>query len=296
TATAGSDYAAAIGTVTFPAGVTTQTITIAVNGDTTYEYDETFFVNLASVSGATIADAQGLGTIRNDAADVAPTLDIISPAPVAEGTGGSTFIHLEVTLSAASGRPVTLKYATAGGTATSGVDFAPASGTLVFAPGQTSQFIPVSIVTDALNELDETFQVKLSKVVGAQSGLLAATGTITNDDALPSLSIANASIFEGDSGFRKMVFTVTLSAASGQTVLVNYATAPNTALTPADFITKTGTLTFAPGVTTQTLFILIRGDNTVEGDETFTVDLSVPTNATIAPGFGTGIGTIQDDD
>jgi hypothetical protein len=166
---------------------------------------------------------------------------------------------------------------------------------VVFAPGETSRFIAVSIVTDALNELNETFQVKLSKVTGATLGLGTGTGTITNDDALPTLSINDpAAILEGNSGFRKLFFTVTLSAASGQTVLVNYATAPNTATTPSDFVTKIGTLTFAPGDTVKTFFVLVAGDTTVEGPETFFVDLSAPTNATIAD--SQGVGTILNDD
>lgn len=66
TATAGSDYTAASGTLTIPEGSTTATLTVQVNGDTDSEPDETFFVNLSDATGASIGDAQGLGTILND--------------------------------------------------------------------------------------------------------------------------------------------------------------------------------------------------------------------------------------
>ncbi|MCY2930919.1 MAG: hypothetical protein NTV86_15805, partial [Planctomycetota bacterium] len=298
TALAGSDYVAQSGTLTFVAGVVTQTVTIVVNGDITYEFDQTFFVNLSGPSNTTIADATGMGTIVND--DSAPTLTIDSPS-ILEGTGGGTFLDFTAALSVASERPVTALYATVMGAAspifhpaTLGGDFLPASGSLVFAPGETTKTIPVSIVADALNEFDEKFLLKLSRVTGATVGVGTGVATILDDDALPALSISDATVVEGNSGFRKMIFTVTLLPVSGRTVEVNYATSPNSASTPGDFITKTGTLSFAAGETTKTLFVLVRGDTPFEGNETFFVDLSAPTFATIADGHG--VGTIVDDD
>jgi hypothetical protein len=76
-ATAGIDYAATSGSLTFAVGQTTQTIPVTVHGDTVYEGDETFLVNLSGASGAVIADGQGVGTIRND--DVAGTISVIAP-------------------------------------------------------------------------------------------------------------------------------------------------------------------------------------------------------------------------
>jgi len=111
---------------------------------------------------------------------------------------------------------------------------------------------------------------------------------------LPTLSINSVSLPEGNSGTTAFVFTVTLSAASASTVTVNYATADGTATAPGDYAATSGTLTFAPGVTTQTVTVNVVGDTTPEGNETFTVTLSAPTNATIAS--GTGTGTILDDD
>ncbi len=109
-----------------------------------------------------------------------------------------------------------------------------------------------------------------------------------------SLKINNVAKPEGNSGTSTMTFNVTLSAASQQTVTVNYKTKNNTAVAPSDFVAKTGTLTFAPGVKKQTIAIIINGDTQVESDEKFKVILSNAVNARIAD--STGVGTIQNDD
>src|SRR5690606_18410754 len=89
-------------------------------------------------------------------------------------------------------------------------------------------------------------------------------------------------------------FTVTLSAASGQTVSVNYASNNGTATAGSDYTAVSGILTFAPGQTTQTITVPITNDMLAEPSETFNVVLSTPSNATIA--VSTGVGTILDND
>jgi hypothetical protein len=111
---------------------------------------------------------------------------------------------------------------------------------------------------------------------------------------VPALSIADASVVEGNTGTTSAAFVVTLSAGSSQTVTVSYATANGTATAPSDFTAATGTLSFAPGVTSQTINVTVTGDTTVEPDETFTVTLSAPTGATIARAVAAG--TITNDD
>jgi CSLREA domain-containing protein len=128
------------------------------------------------------------------------------------------------------------------------------------------------------------------------------TGTITvagqtvtvTQAALPNLSINNVSLVEGNSGTNSFVFTVTLSAASAQTVTVNYATVNGTATPPTDYQGISGSLSFAPGETSKTITVLVNGDTTVEPNETFTVNLSNATNANLANAQGTG--TIRNDD
>ncbi|HEY3052144.1 MAG TPA: Calx-beta domain-containing protein [Thermoanaerobaculia bacterium] len=97
----------------------------------------------------------------------------------------------------------------------------------------------------------------------------------------PIISINDVSIIEGDSGTQTATFVVSLSALSKLPVTVNYATADGTAVAPGDYLPSTGVVTFAPGTTSQTIPISIVGDLLNEDDETFTVNLTLPTNATI---------------
>jgi Calx-beta domain-containing protein len=180
TAVAGSDYVATSGTLTFAPGTTTQNITVLVNGDVVAEPNETFFVNLSSPVNATIADAQGVGTILNDDA---PAITIADRA-MAEGTGGTTPMPFTVTLSVPTTSTVAVAYATAPGTATGGgVDYFDASGTVTFNPGVTSQTITVTLNADALPEPNETFFVNLSSPTNATIARAQAVGTIIDDDS-----------------------------------------------------------------------------------------------------------------
>src|SRR5690606_23063191 len=118
-------------------------------GDTLDEDNETFFVNLTNATNVTIVDGQGVGTITDN--DATPSL-AINNASVTEGNSGSTNATFTVTLSAASGRVVTVNYTTANGTATAGQDYTAVSGTLTFNPGTTSQTIVVPVLGDTLDE------------------------------------------------------------------------------------------------------------------------------------------------
>ena len=126
---------------------------------------------------------------------------------------------------------------------------------------------------------------------GVSSGALAG-GQVVRPQ--PSLSINSTSITEGDSGTRLMNFTVTLSAASNLSVTVNFATANGNASAGSDYVAANGTLTFNPGDTTKTISVTINGDVNFEADENFNVNLTIPTNASVSG--GTGTGTILNDD
>ena len=291
TATAGVDYVADTRNLVFTPGVTSRTVEITLNGDLLNEADETFFVNLSSPTNVTIADGQGVGTISND--DPVPSL-AISDAALTEGNAGSTVLTFTVTLSPAGGQAATVSYATANGTATAGSDYTAATGTLSFAAGETSKSVAVTVAGDALNEANETFTLTLSAPTNATISDAQGVGTITNDDPVPSLSVNDASATEGNSGTSSLSFTVTLSAASGQTVTVAYATANGTATSGSDYTAASGTLTFAAGETSKSVAVTVAGDALNEANETFTLSLSTPTNATI--GDATGTGTISNDD
>ena len=302
-ATAGSDFTVGSGTLTFAPGVTSQTVNVAVAGDTTVESDETFTVTLSSPSGATLGTATAIGTIKNDdTATSEPTLSIAN-ATVTEGNLGQKTLAFTVSLSSAPASQVMVAYQTAAGTATSGQDFLPAADLLTFAPGVISQTVNISVIGDTAVESDETFTVTLSGPVGATLGTASATGTITNDDGaktVPTITIDDiSSVPEGNSGYSTANFTVTLSAASTTPVTVQYVTGtssvyPSTAGVDYVAITTPKTLTFNPGETKKLASVSVIGDTTVESNERFTVTLSNPSGATIAR--GTANATITDDD
>ena len=291
TATAGSDYVAANGTLSFTPGQTSKSAVVTINGDLATEPDETLFVNLSNPTNATLADAQGQGTITND--DATPSL-AVNDAAIAEGNSGTKTLNLTVSLSNPSSQAITVAYATANGTASAGSDYVAANGTLSFAAGETSKTVAVTINGDVLNEANETFAVNLSAPTNATIGDGQGTGTITNDDDRPSLSVNDVSGAEGNSGTSTLSFTVSLSAASGQTVTVAYATANGTANAGSDYVAASGTLSFAAGETSKTVAVAINGDLTSEANETFTLNLSSPVNAILAD--GQGLGTITNDD
>ncbi len=210
-----------------------------------------------------------------------------------EGNTGDTPFVFTVTLSGASSSTVAIGYATADGTASSASDYAATSGTLTFAPGQTSATVTVAVHGDTTPENDETFTVNLSSPAGATIADGQGLGTIQNDD-LPTLSVSDVSHLEGNTGKTPFLFTISLSAAAPFAVSVGYRTRNGTATAPSDYRAVDGTATFAPGQTTRTVTVSVIGDKTLEPDETFSLGLSAPSHATIADGVG--IGTIENDD
>jgi hypothetical protein len=109
-----------------------------------------------------------------------------------------------------------------------------------------------------------------------------------------TLAIADVALVEGNHGTVNAAFTVTLSEPAAGTVTVNYGTADGTAQASRDYEAAAGTLTFAPGETSKTITIAVKGDTNVEANETFVLNLSGAVNAVI--GDGQGLGTILNDD
>jgi len=292
TATAGSDYVARSGSVSFPAGSTSQTVAITVNGDTVPEPDETLLLNLTSPVNATLAEPQAVGTLLDD------DCLRVSDATALEGDDGAAAMVFVVSLAVPLPYEVRLDYATANGTAYAGSDYAAASGTLRFAPGQTSQQIAVMLLGNRADEADETLYVILSNAVGTILADSQAMGTIVDDDALPSLSITDVVVIENNAGASSATFTVALSCASGRSVTVDYATSSEGQEHPAtvgtDYTSKSGTLTFSPGTLSQRITVAIQGDLEIEADETFCVTLSGAASALVAKGQGQA--TILNDD
>ena len=182
TASAGSDYVAQDDTLIGLGNRTTATIYVKVKGDTVEEADETFTVTLSNPTNATLSASAktATGTIRND-----DTTLSLAATSVVEGNSGTTTASFPVRLSRASAKTVTVRYATADGTATAPGDYTATSGTLTFAAGDTSKTIAVSVQGDSVVEPDETFTLTLSNAANARLSTATATGTITNDDEAP---------------------------------------------------------------------------------------------------------------
>jgi hypothetical protein len=288
TATAGSDYQAASGTLTFAPGETVKTISVAVLGDTQVEPDEFFRVFLSFPSGANIAYGEGGVTILND--DVAPPPEIrISDVSVTEGNGGTRNAVFTISLSTPPSQSVTVTYATADGSATAGSDYQARSGTLTIPAGQTTGTITVPIIGDRLPEPNEAFAVNLSSPTNATIADGQGVATILDDE--PRISISDVTKAEGKKGQTTLfTFTVTLSAPYDQAVTMSFRTVNGTATTgDGDYVAKTGTLTFAPGETTKTITIEVKGDSKKEADETFYLDLfGNSSNSLFTKSRGTG--------
>ena len=261
-------------------------------GDTLDEVNEQFRVNLSNPDFAEIADATAIGTITDN--DPPPSISVADAATQSEGDAVSAF---QMTLSAPSGKSITVSYATANGSAQAPGDYTAKSGTVTFNPGQTTKTISVASVEDSLDETDETFTFAISDPAPADPVTIAdssGSATITDDDLPPSVAVADPTTApEGDAS----QFAVTLSGPSGKSITVSYATSNATAKAPGDYTQQTGTLTFDPGQTTKTVNVATVEDALDERDERFRLTISDPAPAdpvTIAD--SNALATIADDD
>lgn len=290
TAAAGSDYSSASGTLSFSSGQTSKTIAVPITDDALAEDAENFTFDLSNASVA-VTDGQGLATITDNDPD--PDASVGSVA-VGEGGSGGAVASFPVTLTAPAGREIDVDYATSDVTAIAGADYTAATGTLVIPAGTTSLTIDVPVLGDAVYEGDETFSISLSAPVNANLLASSATGTIIDDDPLPSVSVGDAMVTEGNTGTVAASFPVTLTGASAFTTSIDWSTADATAIAGSDYQAGSGTVSFAPGETAATISVSVLGDVVHEGDETFQVQFGTPTGLTVAD--GTGVGTIHDDD
>ena len=300
------DYQTTAGRVSFAPGVTTQTLTVSVPGDALDEFDEHFAVVLAHPLNANISKGQGLGTILDN--DPPPTVSI-NAVTLSEGNAGTRAATFNVALSAPSGKPITLSFATADGSARASTDYQAISGTLTFSPGQTTKTINVLINGDTFDEPDETFFVILSAPANVIIATAQGMGTILNDDA-PTLQFSAPSYQFGEGGARALL-TVTRAGDTSGIITVEYQTADTDNFTVGcsdtvnnhggayarcDFATVLGTLTFAANdVQPKSIIVPLIDDAYVEGAETFQVRLSNPVGAALGA-VATAIVTIQDND
>jgi sugar lactone lactonase YvrE len=208
----------------------------------------------------------------------------------------SSSVTINVTRTGDVSGPTTVSYATSDGTAVAGADYTAVSGTLTFAAGETAKSFNITLRPDNIYEGTETFTVALSAPTGGAvlAGASSTLVTVSDDESRPYVSISDVRINEGQTGTTEAQFLVSLTNASTETVTVNYATGDGTASAASDFVAASGTLTFAPLVTSQLVKVKINGDYAVEPDETFIVTLSGQVNASL--GRSQALGTIANDD
>ena len=191
---------------------------------------------------------------------------------------------------------VSVDYSIANGIATAGIDYNSTNGQLTFSESETQKTITVEVIGDTTIEKDETFFVNLSNASNTDITKSQGIGIIKNDDIL--ISISDVTLTEGNGGLftpnQKAVFTVSLSGASTEMVIVDFETQSNIASADTDYKPTKGKLIFKPGEKEKTITVEVKGDKTIENDETFFVKLSNASNAIIVD--EQGVGTILNDD
>ncbi|MGI9596845.1 MAG: Calx-beta domain-containing protein, partial [Acidimicrobiales bacterium] len=291
-ATAGTDYEALVDqVVTIPAGSTSVTQSIKVFGDFAVEGDEDFTVALSNQSAnATLGDAGATVTIVDN--DVIPDISITG-VTVTEGDTGFQFAMLSLSLSQAATTQVDVELDSSDGTATAPSDYEAIVDQVVsFTPGATTATAFVKVFGDLAPEPTEDLTVALSNPVNGVIVGGPATVTINDQDSTPQISIADASITEGDGSapndFVTLDLTLTTDIVPQQTVTVELTTADGSATAGADYEALNGALaTFTAGNDTTNVSVDIYGDSDFEGNETFTVSLANPVNGAILDGSAT---------
>ena len=275
-------FGATNGNVSPPTGTVT-------NGQAT-----TTFTSNSLMGGTASATVDGQ-TVSTNINIVLPSFSIDDVTHM-EGDSGTTMYTFTVTKTGATSFGSSVDFTTVDGTATvADNDYTANSGTLTFGAADTMMQLTVLVNGDTTFEPDEAFTVHLSNAMSATITDADGTGTIQNDDPQPvGMSINDVFVSEPTAGTSTAVFTVTLAAPAASTVTVDYATADGTATAPADYVAIPPTqLMFTPGQTSNTISVTVNADAITEGNETFFVNLSNPSNnATITDGQGQG--TITD--
>lgn len=272
-----SDFTAASGTVTIPAGSTAASIMVEVNGDSLVEPDETFAVTLSnpSLPDVVLSDATAVGTIQND--DF-PTVSV-ADATVLENLG---FVVLSLTLSEVSAVDVYVNLTGIPGSASASLDYYDPFGPPVRIPaGSSGTTTLISIRDDPFFEGAETFGVQLTTPVNASLGRSLATVTILDND-VPSLRLMQmAYVVEGDTGSQTVPVTFSLSERAFVTCSANWQVAdPATGIAAAS-----GTVTFLPGEDTVVVNLTLSGNLTPQNSRVAKLSISQPLNLTSPPEF-----------
>ena len=275
TASVGVDYTLTNGTLSFAAGETNKTITVAVADDDLQEADETFRVVLSAPTDATIVLGTNTVSITDDDGSVVTlTTNAVTLAET------NTSVTLTVIRSGATNTAVAVDFTTTNVTASSGSDYTATNGTLSFAPGVTTNTVTITLADDLTYEGDETFRFVLSGLTNATLATGTNTLTITdNDIAYLGFTAATSSASELDSS---VIVTVERTGSTNTTVSVAYHTTNVTATAGDDYTATNGVLVFAPGETNKSITVEVLFDADIESAETFRLRLVSFTNAASA--------------
>ena len=229
----------------------------------------------------------------SDEATVTPRSAAVSFGAESYSVDEGGTVEVTVQLDAAPGREVVVPVSAAGAGGATGADWSGVPGNVTFGATDTAQTFTLAATDDTDVETGESVSLSFGTLpAGVTAGTTSeASVTIVDNDASPTLSVADAEATEGND----VTFTVTLAPAAAENVTVNWATTDDSATSPADFTAASDTLTFMPGETTATVAVATIEDTLDEPDEeTFTLTLSSPSNATL--GEATATGTITDND
>jgi subtilase family serine protease len=254
---ANGDYVAASGTITFPVGVTSETITVDAIGNTNIENDVSFSLNLVVPPNFIVAPggtAVGSGLIQNNNFPVAT---IAAPAPQTRSATTVSTFPFTISLSAPAPFAVMVDYTTVDNSALAGTDYTAVNGTLTFPAGTTSEIVDVTALPGSNAQENKQFGVQLSQstpitaTIGTPS---EAFGTILTNDP-PVVSVNDGSVTESLSGTTYLPFTVDIAPALTGPVTVDYATSNGTAIAGVDYVAESGTLSFTTGRVENTVYV-----------------------------------------
>lgn len=295
-ATAGQDYVARSGTLTFAPGQEVAQVAVAIRGDRALEADEIFHLAVRPV-GAGPPAALGTATILDDDAGTAPVVSVEGGLVVERS--GVFYMSFTARLSEAAAGTTRVDWRSLDGTARGGVDYDDTTNTITFAAGETARTFFLRIIDDTLDEPDETFFVELfnptgGAVLAGGAPVLRAQGVILDNDGGPGVATVQVSdpvLVEGDAGLRLAVFEIRLPQPVAAATVLRYATVPGSAAAGSDFVAAAGTLVFQPGQDRAQVAVAVRGDARVEASETFQLAVVVAGRAPVV-----GTATILDDD
>ncbi|MDX1941509.1 MAG: Calx-beta domain-containing protein, partial [Saprospiraceae bacterium] len=307
TALEGTDYPDVIPTsFTIPANMTSAMLSITPTGDNIVESDETIIITISDGANYNVGvNSFATGTITND--DMA----VISIAATTQAAEDATDGLFTISTDKQFDAPVTINFMVTG-TASSGPDYTSIGTSVMLPANMSSATIPIDVIGDAIVELNETVSIKLTSVSNTSGSVAAspnneATVTINDNDGTATVSIDDVMMLEGNTpNTTNFVFTVSLDKVVDADVTLDFMTMDNTATTANnDYDVNTGMITFPANGTlpqTQTITVVVNGDNAPEPDEQFFVDLknlaASGRNVVFESAMATerGTGTIQDDD